>query len=174
MRKAITLVAVSAALAGCTTTSEVPDSRLATADIRYANGLPAGTAQIVGTATGATVIIALAGAPEGVHGVHLHLTGQCGAPDFKSAGGHLNPANRQHGTDNPAGSHMGDMPNITVNGSGTGSLRYNLAGTRVQLVAALFDADGTALVAHAGPDDYRTDPSGNSGARIACGVLQQL
>jgi Cu-Zn family superoxide dismutase len=174
MRNVVSLTMFSALLGGCTTVSDLPDSRLASAELKYANGLPGGTVQVLGNGAGATLVIALVGAPEGPHGVHLHATGQCDAPDFKSAGGHLNPASRQHGSENPAGSHLGDLPNVVVGKSGSGTLRHDLAGDRAELLADLFDGDGTAVVVHAGPDDYRTDPSGNSGSRIACGVLKRL
>ena len=174
MRSAACLTIFSALLGACTTISDLPDSRLATAELRYSNGLPAGTVQILGSGAGATVVIALVGAPEGPHGVHLHTTGQCDAPGFKSAGGHLNSASREHGSENPAGRHLGDLPNVDVGKSGSGTLRYDLAADRIELLAELFDSDGTAVVVHAGPDDYRTDPSGNSGSRIACGVLKRL
>jgi Cu-Zn family superoxide dismutase len=101
------------------------------------------------------------------------MVGSCEGPAFTSAGGHLNPGARQHGTLNPAGSHTGDLPNLTVTSNGTGTLSAELSGTKAELEAALFDADGTALVIHAAADDYKTDPTGNSGARIACGVLKR-
>jgi Cu-Zn family superoxide dismutase len=109
--------------------------------------------------------------PAGVHGTHLHTTGRCEAPGFTTAGGHLNPAARQHGTRNPAGPHLGDLPNLTVAADGTGRMEATVAGTLAPGQAPLFDADGTALVVHAGPDDMMTDPAGNSGARIACSVI---
>jgi Cu-Zn family superoxide dismutase len=110
--------------------------------------------------------------PAGVHGVHIHATGKCEAPAFTSAGGHLNPAGHQHGKDNPLGSHLGDLPNLTVDSRGTGKLVQTIAGDAATLRAQLFDPDGAAVVVHAAADDYRTDPSGNSGARIACAVLK--
>ncbi|HEU0051869.1 MAG TPA: superoxide dismutase family protein [Longimicrobium sp.] len=109
--------------------------------------------------------------PPGTHGTHLHAVGKCEAPQFTTAGAHLNPANRQHGTRNPAGPHLGDLPNLVVVANGTGTLEATVAGTLTPGQAPLFDADGTALVVHASADDYMTDPSGNSGARIACAVI---
>jgi Cu-Zn family superoxide dismutase len=108
---------------------------------------------------------------QGVHGVHLHMVGSCEAPDFESAGAHLNPEGREHGTQNPAGAHLGDLPNVTIGRSGAGTVSVTLPGSRDAVLSRLFDADGTAVVVHASPDDYRSDPSGNSGARVACGVL---
>ena len=104
----------------------------------------------------------------GTHGLHIHTVGKCDAPDFATAGAHWNPTSREHGKDNPAGMHTGDLPNFMVDEKGRGTLITTLRGTSL---AALRDADGSAIVIHAAADDYRTDPSGNSGARIACGVL---
>ena len=97
------------------------------------------------------------------------VVGRCDAPAFESAGEHLNPAGAQHGLDNPAGPHMGDLPNLTVGTDSTG----HLVASATLADSSVFDADGSALVVHADPDDQRTDPSGNSGGRIACGVLSR-
>ena len=101
------------------------------------------------------------------------MVGACEAPGFESAGGHLNPEMRQHGMQNPAGPHLGDLPNVTTDRAGVGAVSAALPGTRDAVLSRLFDADGTAIVVHASADDYRTDPSGNSGSRIACGVLSR-
>ena len=160
-----------AALAGCQTIDEAPNERLGQATLRLASGLPGGTAQLLVSGAQVNISIAVVGLAAGVHGVHLHMTGSCEAPEFTSAGGHLNPGGHQHGTSNPAGAHLGDLPNVTVGSLGTGTVSATLPGTRDEVLAQVFDGDGTAVVVHAGPDDYRTDPSGNSGGRIACGVL---
>lgn len=170
-RSILLALPLAAALAGCATVDEQPSERLGQATLRLANGLPAGTAQLLTNGAQVNIAIALAGISEGTHGVHLHMTGACDAPEFTSAGGHLNPANHQHGSQNPAGPHLGDLPNATIGSSGSGTVSATLAATRDEVLARVFDGDGTAVVVHAGPDDYRTDPSGNSGARIACGVL---
>ena len=102
--------------------------------------------------------------PAGLHGIHLHEKGLCEGPKFESAGKHWNPGGKQHGRDNPLGAHLGDLPNIEVGVSG-GTARIAAVG------AELADADGTALVLHAKPDDYQTDPSGASGDRVACAVV---
>ena len=131
----------------------------------------AGTAQLLASGAQVNISVAAIGVSPGAHGVHLHMTGSCEAPDFTSAGGHLNPDGRQHGHENPAGAHLGDLPNLTTGNAGAGTVSATLRGSREEVLARLFDADGTAVVVHASADDYRTDPSGNSGARIACGVL---
>lgn len=122
--------------------------------------------------TGVRLAVDAFGLSAGVHGVHVHAVGLCQAPRFESAGPHWNPSDRQHGADNPAGQHMGDLPNIEIGEDGTGRLEVLIPGAR--LIGGdmpLIDADGVAVVIHASADDYRTDPSGNSGGRIACGVV---
>ena len=174
MIRAFTLaLPIAVVLSGCQTIDEVPSQRLAQATLRQANGLPAGTVQLFSNGTEVTASIAAVGIAAGVHGVHFHTTGRCDAPTFETAGGHLNPAGRQHGHENPAGPHLGDLPNLTTAGAGAGTVSATLRGTRDEILATLFDADGTAIVVHANADDYRTDPSGNSGSRIACGVLSR-
>lgn len=172
MKRAVVLVLPFAAvLAGCQTIDEVPNERLGQATLRLASGLPGGTAQLLASGSQVNISIAVVGIAPGVHGVHLHMTGSCEAPEFTSAGGHLNPGRHQHGANNPAGAHLGDLPNVTAGSNGAGTVSATLPGTREEVLAQLFDGDGTAVVVHAGPDDYRTDPSGNSGGRIACGVF---
>ena len=170
---AIAAMILIAGLTGCTTVSKLPVQRIASARLNNAQGLPAGTAQVVATGDQVTLTLAVAGLPQGTHGVHLHMVGQCQGPDFAAAGGHLNPGGHQHGSANPAGSHLGDLPNLETALGGAGTLTARLNGTPAEIAAALFDSDGSAIVVHADADDYRTDPSGNSGKRIACGVLQR-
>ena len=144
---------------------------VANATLMLANGASAGTAELLQGPDGFRVHVDAKGLPPGVHGIHLHTVGKCDAPSFTTAGGHLNPDGHQHGAENPAGSHLGDLTNLTVGPDGTGALDFALRGGADMTGPALFDADGTALVIHAAPDDYKTDPSGNSGARLACGVF---
>jgi Cu-Zn family superoxide dismutase len=113
---------------------------------------------------GNRLIIDTTGLSPGSHGLHLHAAGRCEGPDFTSAGPHWNPTNRKHGSDNPDGPHLGDLPNLTIGADGRGSVT-------LAVPPGFVDADGTAVVIHAAPDDNRTDPSGNSGARIACAAL---
>lgn len=105
----------------------------------------------------------------GLHGIHVHAVGKC-EPPFDSAGGHFNPAGKKHGHDNPEGYHAGDLPNIDVKADRLFEVKVNgLALDRSE--NGLVDADGAAIVIHAGPDDRKSDPAGNSGARILCGVI---
>ena len=106
--------------------------------------------------------------PAGAHAFHVHAVGKC-EPPFKSAGGHFNPGGKKHGILAGAGLHVGDMPNIHVPESG--SLEIEVLNTGLKLDSSLFDADGAAIVLHAGPDDYKSDPAGAAGGRIACGVI---
>lgn len=167
------LCVAGAASVGAATKPRATAVPLASGALAKATGEPAGTATIVVPARGNPILrVNVSGLPAGVHGVHIHTTGKCEGPAFASAGGHLNPAGHQHGKDNPAGSHLGDLPNLTVDGHGNGELVQTLTTDAATLRAQLLDADGAAVVVHADPDDYRTDPSGNSGARIACAVLK--
>jgi Cu-Zn family superoxide dismutase len=110
--------------------------------------------------------------PPGEHGIHFHQNAKCDAPDFKSAGPHFNPEGKKHGIDNPEGHHAGDLKNITIDAQGGLDLRFTVSdATLASDSHSLFSNGGTALVIHAKADDYKTDPSGNSGDRIACGVI---
>jgi superoxide dismutase, Cu-Zn family len=144
----------------------------AQAAIIDARGLPIGFAKFVDSEKkGLSIEISVRGLTPGEHGIHLHSIGQCSGPDFASAGPHWNPQNHQHGRDNPQGSHAGDLPNLLVGRSGKGKLKFDIAAGRLYGQGGLLDDDGGALVIHAQSDDHRTDPSGNSGTRIACGVI---
>jgi Cu-Zn family superoxide dismutase len=167
-----TLAAAALALTGCSTMADLGPDRLGSATLSLANGMPAGTAQLFATGDQVSLTIGLTGVPQGAHGAHLHMVGSCQGPDFASAGGHLNPQARHHGTMAPGGSHFGDLPNIAVGATGTATMTADMRSTRAQALEWIFDGDGTAVVIHADPDDYRTDPSGNSGTRIACGVIK--
>jgi Cu-Zn family superoxide dismutase len=165
-----TIVAATA-LTGCMSLGDVPTDRVGQATLSYANGAPAGTVQLLESGNRLRITAAVIGAPEGAHGFHLHETGTCTRPDFTSAGGHLNPEDKNHGTLDPGGAHLGDLPNLVIASDGTGTIDTMLSGDRASAIAAIFDSDGTAVVLHAGADDYRTDPSGDAGSRIACGVV---
>ncbi|MDP9181017.1 MAG: superoxide dismutase family protein [Chloroflexota bacterium] len=144
----------------------------ATAELKNASGQVVGNAQFSQDASGVVLIKASFTGVEGAHGMHIHTVGKCDPPDFTSAGVHFNPTGKKHGLLNPDGPHAGDLPEITVLSAGAGSLETTT--NRISLTAgasSLFDADGSALVIHAGYDDQVTDPTGNSGARLACGVI---
>lgn len=141
-----------------------------TAVMHDSTGRELGTLTLTDSAQGITVRGTLRGLPPGEHGFHIHTTGQC-SPTFDAAGGHWNPTGRQHGTQNPAGPHFGDMPNITVGPDSTVAIEATTPGGRLSGTDGLLDADGAAIMVHAGPDDYRSDPAGNAGTRIACGVV---
>jgi Cu-Zn family superoxide dismutase len=141
--------------------------------MRSPSGQRYGTLSFETSPAGVRIDGALTGLPVGLHGIHFHQVGSCDAPDFSTAGPHLNPGAAQHGLENPRGPHAGDLPNVLANANG--QMVVDIASSRVALRSdrpnGLFDADGTALVIHAAPDDQRTDPTGNSGERIACGVI---
>lgn len=170
MLRTMTPAMIALALTGCAT-MDTSAKNLATAQLANAAGQPVGTAIISGHGADTTISVSITGKPGAIHGMHLHAVGKCEAP-FTSAGPHLNPGAHQHGRDNPQGAHLGDLPNVTLDQAGLGQASAILGGDPAAIAAALFDADGTAIVLHAAADDYRTDPSGNSGARIACGVLK--
>ena len=171
MKPAIALILGTLCLSGCAASGAANDTTLATASLRDAAGKQVGTAVLTVPRGVVTLRIKASGLPQGTNGIHLHAVGRCDGPDFVSAGPHLNPHGRQHGRQNPAGTHLGDLTNLVVDASGRGELRAELPGSLAENEASLFDADGSAIVLHAKADDNVTDPSGNSGARIACGLL---
>ena len=145
----------------------------ATAMLKNAEGVDVGQANLTETDGGLTLALMVKGMAEGRKGVHIHQTGDCAAPDFKTAGGHWNPMTAQHGLENPKGAHKGDLPNLEIGADGTGSLTATITGATLAGENGLFDSDGAAFVVHEGEDDQKTDPSGDSGARIACGVFAE-
>lgn len=143
------------------------------ADIVNAQGQKIGTATVQPSGTGVRIDVRVSQLPPGTHGIHIHTVGKCEGPAFTSAGAHLNPTSKKHGKDNPEGPHAGDLLNIEVASDGTG--KASLSDANVTLrngPNSVFHEGGTALVIHAKADDYKTDPAGNSGARIACGVIE--
>lgn len=144
----------------------------ARADIKDAKGKSIGTATFVEQKDGVKVSVEVSGLPPGKHGFHIHDTGACTPPDFKSAAGHFNPLKKRHGKDNPAGKHAGDFPNLEVKQDGTAQMTAVATGATLKKgPASLFKEGGTAIVIHADPDDYKSDPAGNAGDRLACGVI---
>lgn len=140
-----------------------------------------GAGQQIGTVTayqsggGVTLRVTASGLSHGIHGIHVHSVGRCDGPKFESAGPHWNPAGKKHGFANPQGAHAGDMSNVSVAANGVLDATLAIPNADITVATsmpgALIDMDGAALVIHALADDYRTDPSGNSGERIACAVL---
>ena len=135
-----------------------------------ATGQELGTLALNETGGMISVTGTLRGLPPGEHGIHLHQGGQC-TPPFESAGPHWNPTSKSHGSQNPAGPHAGDLPNITVGADSSVNVNVTSPAGPLRGANGLIDADGAAVVVHASADDYKTDPSGNSGARIACGAI---
>lgn len=160
------------ALGACTTLGALPEERVGEATLRLASGLPVGNVQVVRNGDTLTLVAAVTGLEPGTRGFHLHTTGKCIAPDFSSAGGHLNPAGRTHGSMSPGGQHLGDLPNLVIGANRSGAAQIDLPGKADETLSQLFDGDGTAIVIHAKQDDYRTDPTGDAGGRVACGVLE--
>lgn len=142
---------------------------VASAAMMDTEGNEVGTVELSETHHGVILIARLKGLPEGAHAFHVHTTGLC-EPPFTSAGGHYNPASAKHGFGAEGGAHAGDMPNIYVPASG--ELTIELFNASLAIDDQLLDDDGAAVVIHAGPDDYKSDPAGNAGDRIACGVIK--
>jgi Cu-Zn family superoxide dismutase len=140
-----------------------------------AQGQSVGTAALVQTPNGVLITLELRGLPPGLHAFHIHQTGRCDANGgFQTAGGHYNPGNHEHGYMVQGGAHAGDMPNQFVGPDGV--LRTQVLNDKVTIGSGdttLFDSDGSALVLHAQPDDYRSQPAGDAGGRIACAVIER-
>lgn len=161
------ILAGAASLSACATPSDAPSSAMSV-PIVGASGQSIGTVRMWETPGAVSFRVEANGLSVGRKGLHVHAVGRCDAPAFTTAGSHWNPASRKHGLSNPQGPHAGDLPNVPVAANGTLRETVVLSGASF---ATLRDADGSALVLHAGEDDNVTDPSGNSGDRIACAVL---
>jgi superoxide dismutase, Cu-Zn family len=154
--------------------SAAPNS--AHADIVNAQGTTIGHAEFSAVSDGVKISVTVSQLPPGEHGIHIHNVGKCEGPAFTTAGGHFNPTNAHHGIHNAQDPHphLGDLPNLVVSEKGTAKLTFTAAGATISDgPISLFHDGGTALVIHAKPDDLTNDPSGNSGDRIACGVIVQ-
>lgn len=147
----------------------------AQAELTDAQGAVLGKATFTQLPDGVLIRLQASNLPPGVHGFHIHAKAECHAPGFMTAGGHFNPEGKAHGFKNPNGPHAGDLPNLTVPESG--KVDVSLLAGSVSLGSgpnSLLKDGGTSLMIHAGPDDYMTDPAGNSGARIACGPITRM
>ena len=171
--KPIAIIGLCAFVAACAgTASEAPSGPSAPAVLHDANGQERARATVTQVGGDLHVRVTSVDMAPGTYGAHIHAVGRCEAPGFTTAGPHWNPTRRQHGKDNPQGMHMGDLPNLVVGADGKGDVDYTVAGATLRDGdQALLAANGASVIIHAGPDDYKTDPSGNSGARMACGVL---
>jgi Cu-Zn family superoxide dismutase len=178
MRSSLVAAALTIAGLACVgvVSAQAADGQSATAQVKAADGKALGTATLTEAPHGVLLRVELKGLTPGWHGLHFHEKGDCGTPDFKSAGAHVHTtANVMHGLLNPDGNDNGDLPNLFAGADG--SATTELFSPLVSLKGAggrpaLLDADGSALVVHASPDDYKTQPIGGAGARVACGVVK--
>ncbi len=170
MRPTATVIAAAAVSLAAAAFQPANAGNRAHAKMMNAQGQPVGEVSLRATPQGTLLHARLSNLPPGAHAFHVHAVGKC-TPPFKSAGGHFNPGGKKHGIDNPEGMHAGDMPNIHVPASG--SLEIEILNSLLKLGPALFDGDGASIVIHAGPDDYKTDPAGAAGPRIACGAIRR-
>jgi Cu-Zn family superoxide dismutase len=172
--RAARVLAALVVVVGVTIVASGQQTPGARAELKNAKGETVGTVQLSEATGGVLLHGSLSGMPPGVHAFHIHAVGKCEPPDFKSAGGHFNPGAQHHGFEAADGPHAGDLPNIYVPESG--KLEFDFVARGVTLASgptSLFGPDGTSLVVHQSADDYKTDPAGNAGARIACGVISK-
>ena len=172
MTRFLVVVAVGTLMSGCVS-ARVESPSAARAVLEDRNGLPVATATFTEGSAGVRVQVTASGLRPGAKGIHIHAVGKCEPPEFTSAGAHFNPIGKKHGLKNPEGAHAGDLPNLIV--SDTGSASFDVTTKAVTLQSgsptSLFGPDGTSVVIHAQQDDEKTYPTGNSGGRIACGVI---
>ncbi len=175
-----TISALALAAAGCMTptgqTADAPGDEHpgAGAELSDARGRQVAVMEAGEQGGALYVVIDATGMAPGRYGVHLHAVGRCDGPGFESAGPHWNPTGRSHGLDADNGAHLGDLPNLAINSRGRGTIAFQIQDASISGGRnALLDADGAAVVIHADEDDFQTDPSGNSGPRIACGVIRR-
>ncbi len=162
---AVCLAAMLALPAVTATAADTPGR--VSAELKDKNGKSAGKVTLTAACDHLMGSVEATGLTPGAHGMHIHAVGKCDGPDFTTAGGHLNPTGKKHGLDNPEGPHQGDIKALEVGADGTGKQSFMAHSS----IAAILDADGGAFVIHAGPDDQKSDPAGNSGGRVLCGVF---
>ncbi len=166
-------MAISLASLAHLSTPAMAHSSYAKATLQSPSGEGRGIVWVKQTDKGLKLVADITGVPAGTHAIHIHEAGTC-SPDFSAAGGHYNPANKEHGLLNPKGAHVGDFPNFLMPAEGRARFAYypgvtgKIEGSRYKMM----DSDGAAIVIHRGADDYLTDPAGAAGDRIACGVLK--
>ncbi|HWK23519.1 MAG TPA: superoxide dismutase family protein [Ureibacillus sp.] len=153
-----------------------PVALKAAAIIEDTEGNEIGNMELTEGSEGVLISLGLTKLSEGEHGIHIHEVGKCEKPKFESAGAHFNPLGKMHGMENPKGPHLGDLPNISPEEDGTVQVEFIAKNLTLEpgMENSLLDKDGTAIVIHEDPDDYKTDPAGNSGSRIACGVIKSV
>jgi Cu-Zn family superoxide dismutase len=148
-----------------------PKGETAKSMVKDAQGKDVGEITFEQTAQGVLVRGTLSNLPPGQHAFHIHETGKCEAPDFKTAGGHFNPQKKAHGILSPKGKHHGDLPNLYVGQDGR--VQFDTFAQQGLTLKSLFDKDGSSVMVHTKEDDYHTDPTGDAGGRIACGVVEK-
>ena len=168
---------LAASLVALSSSAFAEGARVAQAKIIDAMGKKIGIATLVENGIGGVQISMNAhGLTPGLHGMHIHAVGHCVTPTFVSAGAHFNPGGAQHGMENPLGPHAGDLPNLVVkpNGNAVAHIENEYVTLELGLTNSLLDANGSAIIIHQKPDDNVTNPTGNSGGRVACGVIESL
>jgi superoxide dismutase, Cu-Zn family len=173
MKKTL-LLATIFLTAGVLVSARPADKPSAEAELLDANGDSVATATLAPASQGVKITLDVQNLAPGMHAFHIHSVGSCEPPDFKSAGGHFNPDGKKHGLKNPEGPHAGDMENFEVGADGTAHVELvNTSVTLGEGKNSLFQPGGTALVIHEKADDLVSDPAGNAGARVACGVIEK-
>lgn len=164
-------LAASLMLVGCSHNAHRSHQKVAIAKLVDSGGAPVGVATLEIVDRQAVLRLDLRALPPSSKAIHIHGTGTCAPPDFVSAGGHLNPDGRAHGKLSPHGKHLGDLENITISGDGSAMTELLIATNAEEVLPQILDQDGAAVVIHAAPDDYSSQPAGAAGPRIACGIL---
>jgi Cu-Zn family superoxide dismutase len=174
MKKQLFAWLAAVSMAACFLSYATAQKNSVTVEMKNGQGQSIGTATITPAGKGVRIKLALHDLAPGQHAIHFHQAAKCEGPTFETAGAHFNPDGKMHGLKNPQGPHAGDMNNFTVNAKGMANatvtdMRVNLGSDNHSLYAN----GGTSLVIHEKADDMKTDPSGNSGSRIACGVISK-